>query len=179
MLFVLLARGRQVRDVAWATSAAFGVTTGLLIVNWQIPAAPATVPWRTSLSIDVAGGSDPRIEGSPVNAESARYYPGAAQLALTHGDIHLRCSPLIEFHHVSIDHCWSLLRVAGTGRQSADLITANPCPSRRSTITMTGQLSSFHCQRTTASLNSPRLRRSAQRHIFAPEYVLLPGDFRA
>jgi hypothetical protein len=44
-LFVLLVRGERKRHVAWVVSAVSGVAIGWLVVWWQIPESPSTVPW--------------------------------------------------------------------------------------------------------------------------------------
>jgi hypothetical protein len=112
-MFVLLVRGKCKLLPCWTACAAIGVSVGILVVRWQIPEPPSTVPWDfKSASADDVQNRNPSQSIVQVT-ENADFHPGAVAFTLRQGDVRINCSPLIEFDRISPDHFWSLL----AGRQ--------------------------------------------------------------
>ena len=105
----LLICGQPKSTLAWIASAAFGLVVGFLVVRWQIPEPPSTIPWNPAIPSTInddtraANASNIRVSGH------AYFQPIAADLLFSQGDIRLRCSLLLDFDRISLDHFWSLL----------------------------------------------------------------------
>jgi hypothetical protein len=106
--FSLLRRAHLAAGWLLATSV-LSALVGLFVVWAQIPPAPNTAPWGTS--VPRAADGEPQHEVSPLVpiAENARFHPAVAELAVDCGAVHIRCSPLLTFDRVSPDGFWSIL----------------------------------------------------------------------
>ncbi len=113
-LFVLLVRGERKLFPTWMACAAIGVAAGLLVVRWQIPEPPSTIPWSDSLSREIDVDDREELPSIVDIAENAKFSPGAALLTVRRGNIRINCSPLLEFDRISPDHFWSLLARRGS-----------------------------------------------------------------
>jgi hypothetical protein len=108
-LFWTLIRGERAMLPAWLAGGTAGALIGILVVWWQIPESPSTVPWNADLPLAVSrwnGIQPPRIV---TVADNVVFDASAARLAIAHGNLRFQCSPLITFDRISPDRFWSLL----------------------------------------------------------------------
>ena len=108
-LFVLLVRGERKRPAAWMASAVCGAAVGLLVVRWQIPEQPSTIPWKAAATRGIVDGNSHVAQPSERVVDGAEYFPAPATLKIQRGNVRIECSPLLEFDRVSPDRFWSLL----------------------------------------------------------------------
>ncbi len=107
--FWTFVRGERAMLSAWIAVGTAGALIGVLVVWWQIPESPSTIPWSVDFEPVVAswnGTLPPRIVSI---AENTVLDASAARLAIAHGNLRFECSPLITFDHISPDRFWSLL----------------------------------------------------------------------
>lgn len=109
LLSALVARNEKRSHAASVCSIAIGALVGTGIVRGQIPEPPSTIPWQTELQL-AKGESEPSLtSANEAPRPDFHFFVNEQALALRSGDLHITCKPILTFHRVSLDHCWSLL----------------------------------------------------------------------
>jgi hypothetical protein len=93
----------------WLATSVFSAFVGLFVIWAQIPPAPATVPWGTSVTQATVGEPQQNVPPLVTMNENVRFHPAVAELSVDCGAVRIRCSPLLTFDRVSSDGFWSIL----------------------------------------------------------------------
>jgi hypothetical protein len=101
--------GWIVVSAAGARRATVGIAVGILVVRWQVPESPSTLPWKADHASAIVSEEPTEAPRSVRVGGGAEYHPGAELLETRLGDVQLSCSPLLQFDRVSPDRFWSLL----------------------------------------------------------------------
>lgn len=95
-------------SLRWIPLMLLPVITGTFVVWAQVPPVPSTTPLQDSLPT-LHSGSFKKPPQTFRLSENVHFSQLSTSLSMRHGNIELRCFPLIKFDRISPDGFWSLL----------------------------------------------------------------------